>query len=302
MKTEQGNMFMVPYEIIGATLWYNKAVTPEFDQAPVTWDEFVKDLDTLKAKGRTPIALDGDITDYCSYWIEWMLLRGGGAGTISKAVADASGAGFDAPIWKKSAQTIVQLVNGGYFPQGFQGSKFPTQQAAWADQSSKTDVILMGTWLPSEATASLTKAGKDPNSIKFGSFPFPSFGDDAGAGLVEIGPVGFAVPKKARKAAAAKKFIAWFMQKEQLGKIASDAKNLTPRTDIEPPAELKGFAEEYKNAKSTVLFTDGISVSDPKWVTDIWQPSLSQLFGGKLTADAFLGQLKSKTVTYHKNK
>lgn len=302
MKTKDGAKFMVPYEIIGATLWYNAKVTPELKTPPKSWDEFVGVLDKLKAKGRTPIALDGDIKDYCAYWLEWMVLRAAGAGSITKAAQDKTGAAFEDAAWVKATDEISKLVKGGYFPEGFQGTKFPTQQAAWADQSSKTDVILMGSWLPSEATASLAKAGKDPKSIEFASMPFPSFGDNAGEGLVEAQPIGFVVPKKARNMAPAKKFVAWFMHKDRITKIATEAKNLTPRTDVEAPPELAGFAEEYKNAKSTVLFTDGVSVAEPKWVTDIWQPAVGDLFGGKLDPAAFRAQLKSKTADHHKNK
>lgn len=299
LKKPSGEPFMVPYEIIGATTWFNAKVTPELKTAPASWDDFVRVLDQLKAKGRTPIALDGDIKDYCAYWLEWPLLRSGGPGTITNAVKDAT---FDDATWTQATEAVEKLVKGGYFPAGFQGTKFPTQQASWADQTSKTDVLIMGSWLPSEASASLAKAGKDPKSVEFGSFPFPSFGENKGAGLVEAQSIGFAVPEKARHAGAAKKFAAWFMHKDRLVKIATQAKNLTPRTDVEAPAELKDFAEEYKNAKSTVPFTDGIGVSEPKWVTDIWQPAIGDLFGGKLTASAFRQQLTTKTTDYNKNK
>jgi len=302
LKTSEGSRFMVPYEVIGGTLWYNARITPEFTTPPSSWDDLMGVLDKLKSKGRTPIALDGDIPDYCAYWLEWPVLRAAGGGSILKAVGDKTGAAFEDKVWVEAAKAVSDLVKGGYFPKGFQGTKFPTQQASWADQTSKTDVVLMGSWLPSEATASLTKAKKDSTSIEFASFPFPSFGDDKGAGLVEAQPIGFAIPKNARKAGAAKKFMAWFMNKERLSGIASQAKNLTPRTDIEAPAALSSFFEEFKNAKSTVPFTDGIVSEEPKWVSDVWQPAVVQLFGGKISPDAFCSQLKSKTAEYHKNK
>jgi len=96
----------------------------------------------------------------------------------------------------------------------------------------------MGSWLPSEATASLAKSGGSPDSIEFGSFPFPAVGDNRGEGLVQAQPIGFVIPAKARKAAAAKQFMAWFTHKDRMARIASEAKNLTPRTDIEAPSEL----------------------------------------------------------------
>lgn len=302
MKNKDGKPFMAPYEIIGATLWYNAKVTPELKTAPTSWDEFMAAMDALKAKGRTPIALDGDIKDYCGYWVEWGVLRAGGPGALKEAAQDATGAKFNDPAWITASDNAAKLVSGGYFPSGFQGTKFPTQQAAWADQTSKTDVILMGSWLPSEATASLAKSGGSPDSIEFGSFPFPAVGDNKGEGLVQAQPIGFVIPAKARKAAAAKQFMAWFTHKDRMARIASEAKNLTPRTDIEAPSELASFFEEYKNARTTVLFTDGVGVAEPQWVTDVWQPAITDLFGGKLTGEQFRSQLAEKTVTYHKNK
>lgn len=300
MKKPGGEPFLVPYEVIGATLWFNGKITPELkDKAPATWDEFIALLDARKAAGRTPLALDGDIADYCAYWVEWGVLRAGGAGSITDAAKDKTGAKFNDPAWVVATDNVEKLVKGGYFPEGFRGTKFPTQQAGWADQSSKTDLILMGSWLPSEATASLTKSGGDPASIEFGSFPFPSVGENKGEGLVEAQPIGFAIPAKSKKAAAAKQFVAYFMQKDRIARIASEAKNLTPRTDVEAPPELKGFFEEYKNAKSTVLFTDGVGTAEPKWVTDIWQPAIGKLFDGNLTGEAFRKELADKTVAYH---
>lgn len=302
MVKEGGEPFLVPYEVIGATLWFNANVTPQFEDAPPqSWEEFMAALDELKAAGRTPLALDGDIADYCAYWVEWGVLRAGGPGALTGAAQDPTGARFSDPAWVVATDNVEKLVQGGYFPEGFRGSKFPTQQASWADQTSKTDLILMGSWLPSEASGSLEKSGGDPSSIAFGSFPFPSVGENLGEGLVEAQPIGFAIPEKARQAAAAKQFVAYFMHKDRIARIASEAKNLTPRTDVEPPAELAGFAEEYGNAKTTVLFTDGVGTAEPKWVTDIWQPAIGKLFDGNLTGDAFRQELADKTVEYHKN-
>ncbi|UQN28918.1 ABC transporter substrate-binding protein [Brachybacterium kimchii] len=296
MSNDDGDPFLVPYEVIGSTLWFNAKVTPELaDKAPASWDDFMKILDDLKADGRTPIALDGDIADYCGYWVEWGVLRAGGAGALKKAALDTTGKGFEDPAWKVATENVQALIEGGYLPEGFNGTKFPTQQASWADQTSKTDVILMGSWLPSEAAASLEKSGENPASIEYGSFPFPSVGDDAGKGLVEAQPVGFAIPAKARKADAAKKFMAYFMAKDRISRIATEAKNLTPRTDVDPPEELKDYFEEYSNAKTTVLFADGVSVEAPKWATDVWQPALIDFFGGKLDAAGFRAQLAEKT-------
>src|SRR5699024_783701 len=62
MQNEDGEPFMVPYEVIGSTLWFNAAVSPVFaKEPPASWEDLVGQLETLKGEGRTPIALDGDI-------------------------------------------------------------------------------------------------------------------------------------------------------------------------------------------------------------------------------------------------
>lgn len=297
-----GKPFVVPYEVIGSTMWFNAALDPGFaDAPPTTWDDFLAAMTERKSQGRTPIALDGDITDYCAYWLAWPLVRAGGPGTIAKAAADASGAAFNNEVWSSCTDAVGELIKGKFFPEGFNGTKFPTQQSAWADQSSKTNVILNGSWLPSEAGSSLSKSGKDPAGLKFGSFPFPQMtAQDKGAGVVEASPVGFAITAKARHADPAKKFVAWFMNRDRIAKIATVAKNLTPRTDVEAPPELAGYAKEYAEATSYVLFADGIAQTAAKWTTDVWQPAVGQFFGGALDTAGFRAQLTEKTVALHK--
>lgn len=295
---DESKPFLVPYEVIGSSMWVNAERDPELaENPPATWDEFITAMDDLKADGRTPIALDGDIKDYAAYWLAWALVRSGGPGTLTEAAADASGESFETEPWVQSTEAIEGLITGDYFPEGFNGTKFPTQQSAWADQSSETNVILMGSWLPSEASASLEKAGKDPESLDPRSFPFPAMGEnDEGAGVVEAAPVGFAIPSKARNADAAGQFISYFMHKDRIAGIASEAKNLTPRTDVEAPAELADYGEEYAQAEDYALASDGIALADPKWNTDVWQPAIASFFGGDLDAAGLRKHLAEKTV------
>lgn len=294
---EEGKPFLVPYEVAGSAIWVNAERDPALaDNPPQTWDEFMTVMKDLKDEGRTPIALDGDIADYAAYWLSWALVRIGGSGTLTEAAADASGDSFETEPWVQATEAIEELITGGYFPEGFNGSKFPTQQSAWADQSSDTNVILMGSWLPSEASASLEKSGKDPESLDPRSFPYPSMGeDDQGDGVVEAQPIGFAIPTKSRNAEPAGQFISYFMHKDRIAGIATEAKNLTPRTDVEPPAELADYAKEYEAASEYASFSDGIALADPKWNTDVWQPAVTNFFGGELDAAGLRKQLAEKT-------
>lgn len=297
-----GKIFCFPYSVAGETIFFNKRITPELaENPPQSFDDLLTYLDERKAAGRTPIALDGDIKGYEAYWLESALLRAGGRGIITEAAQDATGEKFGSKPWVDATEAIGALIAGDYFPEGFQGTKFPTQQASFADQSTKTDMILMGTWLPSEASSSLEKSGDDPGSVEWGSFKFPAVGDNAGAGIAISGPTGFAIPIKARNQEAAKTWMAYFANKERCGRIASDAKNLTARTDIDQSSELADYGREYAEASEVVPFTDGVGVAEPQWVTDVWQPLINDFFGGKIGATQFREQLAANTVTYHGN-
>lgn len=291
-QTKGGQPFVVPYEVIGSTIWYNAATHPELvTNPPKSWTEFIAVLDALKAKGRTPIALDGDIKFYDAYWTTWSIIRHGGIGLLPKAATDPTGATFDDPAFLKAAKDIEQLIKGGYLVKGFNGTKWPAQQNAWAAGKSPTDLLLMGTWAPSETGPQAAQG------FQHRSFPFPAVEGGKGNQAAEAGVIGFAIPSKARNAAAAKKFIAFFLNKDRLAKIATDAKNLTPREDVPAPTELADYQKEVASA-GTHLFLpyDDASALAPDWATNVWEPANADFFNGKLDAAGFVARLKDETI------
>jgi len=89
--------------------------------------------------------------------------------------------------------------------------------------------------VPSEAAPNTTPG------FKFDSIQLPAL--DAGNTDTGINFFGFAVPKTASHADAAEKFISFFMKKEELAGISTQAVNLTPRADIDPPAQLASIGK-----------------------------------------------------------
>ncbi|MGW8557694.1 ABC transporter substrate-binding protein [Streptomyces tubercidicus] len=303
-QTKGGQPLLVPYEIIGSTMWYNALRNPDIAaNPPKTWPEFIAVLRKLKAKGHRPIAVDGDQAFYEAYWLLYSVIRHGGTGLLDKAALDKTGATFDDPAFLAAATDIQKIVKGGFLPKDFAGTKWPVQQTRWADGSNKTDFLMMGTWAPSETSGALQKSGTNvATTIKYASIPFPTV--DGGKGNTAVGAdaIGFAIPKKAKHADAAKKFIKFFMAKDQLSGISTEAKNLTPRTDIPAPAELADFAKEYAAAGSTFIDTDGVGLDAPKWSSSVWQPLAADFFNGKFAKPAdYVAALKSKTIAFYKS-
>lgn len=291
-QTKERQPFVVPYEIIGSTIWYNAAANPELAaNPPKTWTEFIALLDSLKAKGRTPLALDGDIKFYDAYWTTWSIIRHGGIGLLPKAATDKTGAAYDDPAFLAAAKDVEQLIKGGYLVKDFNGTKWPAQQNAWAAGKTPTDLLLMGTWCPSE-TGPQAAAG-----FKHRSFPFPTVEGGKGNKAAEAGVIGFAIPKKSKHAEAAKKFIAFFLNKDRLAKIATEAKNLTPRSDVAAPAELADYQKEVAAAGSELFLPyDDASAVAPEWATNVWEPANADFFNGKLDAAGFVKRLKDETI------
>ncbi|HCT79882.1 MAG TPA: ABC transporter substrate-binding protein [Micromonosporaceae bacterium] len=291
-KTKDGQPFVVPYEVIGSTMWYNAAANPELaTNPPKTWAEFIAVLDALKAKGRTPIALDGDIKFYDAYWTTWSIIRHGGIGLLPKAATDKTGATFDDPAFLKAAKDVEQLIKGGYIVKDFNGTKWPAQQNAWVAGKTPTDLLLMGTWAPSET------GPQAASGFKHRSFPFPQVEGGKGNKAAEAGVIGFAIPKKAKHADAAKQFIAFFLNKDRLAKISTEAKNLTPRSDVPAPAELADYQKEVAAAGSELFLPyDDASAIAPEWSTNVWEPANADFFNGKLDAAGFIKKLKDETI------
>lgn len=300
---KDGKKIVVPYETTGATIWYNAKTNPELKtNPPKTWNEFMAFVDASKSKGRQPIALDTDVPFYDTYWLTHSIIRHGGVGALQKAAADETGQEFkNNPAFKKAAEDLLPLASRDVI--GAQGSKWPLQQTGWADGSAKSDLLLMGTWAPSETTAALKQSGKDvASTIDYGSFQYPNVEGGAGNDTISATAIGFSIPAKAKNADAAEQFIKFFLSKDQLSGISTTAANMTSRTDIEPPAELKTFAEDLAKSKGSFLDDDGVRMTAGAWMNDVWHPIGADFFNGKFkSADEFVNTLADKTASFHKS-
>ncbi|GAA4235114.1 raffinose/stachyose/melibiose transport system substrate-binding protein [Streptosporangium album] len=289
--TADGKPWLVPYEVLAEQIWYNGDELKDVASAPPkTWDDFVTLLGERKsARNDGPLALDADIADYSAFWTYHAVLRDLGPGAFGAAAVDKTGAKFDDPAFLAAIQKIEKLVKDGYFAKGYDGSKYPAIQQKWAGGGA--DFLLLGTFAPSETKPS-AKEG-----FAYRSFPFPE--GAKGEQTQEISLIGFAIPAQAGNAEAAKKFVAYFMNKERLSKIASEAGNITPRPDIEVPAELADVKKTLDTAETHPAL-DGVKMDNADWYTKVFQPVNTELITGKASAADFVAKLKSTSVDFWK--
>lgn len=285
--TEDGKQFLVPYEVIGYSVWYDAKALPDVaSEPPTTWAEFSDVLAKSKADGRNPLALDADIAGYAEYWTDTALVRALGTGGFHDLVSDKKAAGWDSPEVRDAVQAIAELTSNKYFIPGYDSSKFPAIQTKWAQ--GEADFLFMGSWAP-------TETGEFGGSeFEYRSFNFPRFGSDDS---LPASTIGFSIPKPADDAEAAEKFIAYFLNKDRLSKISSEANNLTPRADVDVPPQLADV-NALLQSKSLSPITDGVLGDFSDFDTKVFQPLNLKLMTDKVTADQFIDQIASAQRDY----
>ncbi|MFI6907678.1 ABC transporter substrate-binding protein [Nonomuraea sp. NPDC050394] len=283
--SSQGVLAQMPYQVSTYGWFYNGK---DFPTTPKTWEEFVKVLDERKAQGRRPLGQDGSIPNYNMRYLEHFARAIMGDEGWHALAPDKSGQGWLKPEVLKAAQMVEALAKGGYFPDGFNAAKFPAMQQKWANGES--DFLYQGTYLPKEV-APYAKPG-----LEFRAFRFPSV--EGKAPTMNVTTTGFGIPVKAANPDAAKKFLAFFLQKKYQDKVAGVALEMSVRKDVPAApqvADLKAALDSGEINKADVLDMGDFN-------TKVLLPLSDQLLFGKIGAADFTKQMAEQSAAYWKSK
>ncbi|WP_157374473.1 ABC transporter substrate-binding protein [Haematomicrobium sanguinis] len=286
----QGQGF-IPHTILSGGIWFDAAKQPELaSNAPQTWDDLVKFMTEAKAQGQIPIAQEGGNSSYNILWFYWLMLRSAGAGSILNLGQDASA--WDDPRVLEAAKQVAMLREKNFFQKGYEGSRYPNAQNAWA----QGDYVLdnNGSWLAGEVKAVA------PSSAKLSTFAFPEFGDSSQP-VAELNTLGWCVSSKAKNAAGAQQFIIFLVNKKWADKIGTDALNIPARKDAVAPESLQAMQKNVLEATQTTGYMDNAPAKIPAWFKDTMLPLSDQLIFGQVTPEQFVGQGKSKTEEFLKS-
>lgn len=284
-----GVLAQVPYQVSTYGWFFNGKDFPELVAAPPkTWPEFVALLDARKAKGRAPLGQDGSIPNYNLRYLEHFARALLGDAGWHGLAPDKSGQGWRKPEVLKAAQMVEALAKGGYFAQGFNAAKFPAMQQKWANGES--DFLYQGTYLPREV-APYAKPG-----FEYRAFRFPSV--EGKAPTMNVTATGFGIPKKARNAADAKRFLAFFLSKRYQDKISSVALEMSVRKDVPAAPEVADLKTALDGGE--VNEADVLDMGD--FNSKVLLPLNDQLLFGKLTAAEFTERLAEQAAVYWKSK
>ena len=186
----------VPYNLGMVGVWYNKALFKKagIDGPPATWAEFLADIQKLKDKGVTPLAVGEKDKWPGMFWWANLSLRVAGKDAMAKAGEDGS---FDSPGFVKAGEELKKLIDMQPFQKSFLAAPWPGatgEAGTMAKQAAAMD--LMGQWAPNEFNANT----KDKKGLgdDLGWFPFPQVEGGAGQEGEQFGGGdGFAIGSKA---------------------------------------------------------------------------------------------------------
>ncbi len=275
------NHYVIPYEVATTGLYYNAAdpdLAAAMPQTPRDWAGLLKVCDALKAKSKPCFASEGEDPWTNGLYFDYLLNAGGV--DVSRLAADRTGATWDDPAVLDAAAKVEQIVRGGYLIDGYDATKYPAQETNWA--GGKAAFYMNGSWVTSEVAQQI------PAGWTFGSLLPP------GAKSPDATLFGFSVPKRAKHAGEAEKFIAFFLQKKHLSGISTGALNLTPREDIPAPAELAD-AQKALSSATVRLPYDGVAGN---WPPKVLNQNFLDLWHGKTGAARFVAKCKADQVAY----
>jgi len=289
---QDGTTYYIPYEIISSGFHYNEKLFEEHGvEPPKTWEEFIEVGETFKEAGMAPLAQDGNIDFYNAYYYYWLTERILGNGSLLEAAGDESGETWGEPGYLEAAQKVQELVDKEFFADGYEGSQYPAAQTAWAQGDAA--MILNGSWISSET------GEYSSDDFVYRAFSFPEIEGSDASNEAELYLEGWVAPKEAN-VDAVQDFLAFAMQKEYQEGIASTG-NLSPRHDVDAPAEIADFEEVIDNASSYHPEYDGLQAEYPEWWKTVFTPLDDQLVFGEITAEEFIEQIQEKTKEFWEN-
>ncbi|MFJ4189296.1 ABC transporter substrate-binding protein [Kitasatospora sp. NPDC089509] len=277
------NHYLIPYYLATTGMFYNAAdpdLAAAMPSAPTDWPGLLKVCDALKAKGKACLASEGEDPWTNGLYFDYLLNAAGI--DFAKLSADRTGALWDDPAVLKAAQDLEQLIKGGHLIPGYDATKYPAQETNWA--GGKAAFYMDGSYVTGEV------AKQVPTGWKFGSILPP------GAKTPDVSLFGFSIPKRAKNAGAAEKFIAFFLQKKQVSGMATTALNLTPRTDVPAPAGLED-AQKSLSAPTVRLPYDGVAGD---WSAKVFEQNFLDFWHGQTDAARFTAKCKADQVAYWK--
>jgi raffinose/stachyose/melibiose transport system substrate-binding protein len=188
-----GKNYGVPWDMGMVSCWYNIDLFAQagIEAPPVTWEEFLTDVQILKDAGITPIALGEKDTWTGMHIWSYLVTRIGGEAAFT-AAADGTGS-FTDPAFIQAGEELMRLIEMEPFQAGFLGASHDEMQATFGN--GEAAILIGGQWSPSVQAAN---SADGIGVANLGMFNFPAVEGGAGAVTDAMGGGnGFAIGKNA---------------------------------------------------------------------------------------------------------
>jgi raffinose/stachyose/melibiose transport system substrate-binding protein len=273
-------LFSVGSTVIGAI--YNKDV---FEQAgvepPATWSELLQVCQKIKKAGKVPIAL-GNQTPWITQLIDYALVPSTVfAGNPDFAEQHLAGkTSFSESGWRDAMEMYLELQKRGFFNDNPNGTTFE-QQTAMVATGEAAMAVQVSAVLPA-----FKDAAKDPDVLAM--FPFPGADDPEKIWIAAGVVVGFGVSASAKDPEAAKAFLAFMGEEENLVKYSEiiGAIPMAPGAGVDPVVE--PFVPYIEQNRS-------VPFMDQQWPNAEIQPVhfsvVQRLLGGEINVDRALREM-----------
>jgi raffinose/stachyose/melibiose transport system substrate-binding protein len=280
--TFDGKIWGVPVENSAiAVIWYNKAIFDEYGLTPPeTLDELMAIAETLKENDIIPFALANKTKWTSSMYFMYLVDRLGGPEVFANA-ATRSGGSFEDPVFVQAGEMVQEMVEKGYFNEGFNGLDYDTGQSRQLLYSGKAAMELMGNW----QISTMRSENPEFESELLGFFPFPAIEGGAGDPSNVVGTVGdnyYSISSACEYPDEAFEMITYLIDDESIPMRAA-AGRIPPVKGFEAddPA-LQEIIDLIGNAASVQLWYDQYL---PPELGEVHKDTMQALFGMAITPE-----------------
>jgi raffinose/stachyose/melibiose transport system substrate-binding protein len=282
--TSDGKNYGIPLRFNGKFFVYNKKIFDKYHlQAPKTWDEFTKVLDTLKQDGETPIVLGNQ-----SPWAAIHYLTGLNQKMVAQDVRmkdyNPKSGEFTDPGYVKALQMLLDLNKKGYFMKDVNSTTHDmAKQLFFAGKGAIMYVEL-------EEFPDVEKA----MSGNWGFFPMPSIADGKGnQNYITGAPDGFIVSSKTKHPKEAMAFLKFLTSKENALKLVKKLGWPSPIDGAtNPDTALKQVAEGVDYMKKAEGMAEWLDTDVNAKVADVYLSNLQLLLDGSKTPEQIMKEVQ----------
>jgi len=281
-----GKHYAVPVNLAGVFLWTNvDLLTANKLPMPDTWANFLADCKGLKAAGITPVQVGNKDKWPGAFWMDYLVMRIGGADEFSNAFNHVNGVKFTDAPFVQAGQAISDAVAANCFEAGVNGNSY--------DQSligtSQAAMQLQGDW----NLGGLKQLDPVLTAKSLRPLTFPVVDGGKGVATDFLGGTGQAFAISTKAPAQADAALVEMLSSDSLGQSVAGAALLPALTGydkyIKDPLTQQ-MAKSLGGATYVQLYWDQFL---PPALAQVSLQSTQDLFGGATTADKAAADLEA---------